>query len=148
MTVLVDRHTCVSTMRSKTKTLSRKWVANKAMSILRDDPKIGALENTIMVQLKANTRGLGHIKIVPGANWSVEVWDYSRRVERHIVKLNQRTCTCLEWQHNGKPCQHALAFVTREREVDLEQFVHEYYSVNRFRAAYGREIEPLTDKIH
>jgi hypothetical protein len=30
--------------------------------------------------------------------------------------------------------------------VDLEQFVHEYYSVNRFRAAYGREIEPMTDK--
>jgi hypothetical protein len=24
--------------------------------------------------------------------------------------------------------------------------VHDYYSVNRFRAAYGREIEPMTDK--
>jgi hypothetical protein len=24
--------------------------------------------------------------------------------------------------------------------------VHDYYSVNRFRAAYGREIEPLLDK--
>jgi hypothetical protein len=30
--------------------------------------------------------------------------------------------------------------------VDLEQFVHEYYSVNRFRAAYSREIEPMKDK--
>jgi hypothetical protein len=30
--------------------------------------------------------------------------------------------------------------------VDLEQFVHEYYSVNRFRAAYSREIEQMTDK--
>jgi hypothetical protein len=30
--------------------------------------------------------------------------------------------------------------------VDLEQFVHDYYSVNRFWAAYGREIEPMTDK--
>ena len=25
--------------------------------------------------------------------------------------------------------------------------MHEYYSVNRFKAAYGREIEPLTDKM-
>jgi hypothetical protein len=24
--------------------------------------------------------------------------------------------------------------------------VHEYYSVNRFRTAYGREIEPMIDK--
>jgi hypothetical protein len=99
----------------------------------------------IMLQLKANTRGLGHLKIVTCANWSVEVWDHGSRVERYIVKLNNRTCTCLEWQHTGKPCQHVLAFVTRERGVDLEQFVHEYYSVDRFRAAYGREIEPMID---
>ena len=71
---------------------------------------------------------------------------HSSRVERHIVKLNQRTCTCLEWQHTGKPCQHVLAYVTHQRRVDLEQFVHDYYSVDRFRTAYGREIEPMTDK--
>jgi hypothetical protein len=100
----------------------------------------------IMVQLKANTRGLGHLKIVPSANWSADIWDHNNKIERHIVKLNQRTCTCLEWQHTGKPCQHVLAFVTRQRGVDIEQFVHEYFSVNKFKAAYSREIEPLTDK--
>jgi hypothetical protein len=63
-----------------------------------------------------------------------------------MVKLNERTCTCLEWQHTGKPCGHVLAYVTRKRGIDIEQFVHDYYSVNRFRAAYGREIEPMTDK--
>jgi hypothetical protein len=52
----------------------------------------------------------------------------------------------VEWQHTGKPCQHVLAYATRQRGVDLEQFVHDYYSVSRFRAAYGREIEPMTDK--
>jgi hypothetical protein len=107
----------------------------------------GKILPAIMVQLKANTRGLGHLRIVPCSNWSAEVWDHtSTRVERHIVKLHQRTCSCLEWQHTGKPCQHVLAYVTRQRGVDLEQFVHDYYSVNRFRAAYGREIEPLLDK--
>jgi hypothetical protein len=58
----------------------------------------------------------------------------------------QLKATCCEWQHTGKPCQHVLAFVTRQRGVDLEQFVHNYYSVNMFRAAYSREIEPMTDK--
>ena len=86
------------------------------------------------------------MRIVPSANWSAEVWDHSRKVERHIVKLNKRTCTCLEWQHTGKPCQHELAFVSSQRGLDLEQFVHEYYSVDRFRVAYGRKIEPMTDK--
>ena len=74
------------------------------------------------------------------------MWDHSSRVERHIVKLHQRICTCLKWQHTGKPCQHVLAYVTHQQGVDLEQFVHDYYSVNRFNAAYGREIEPITDK--
>ena len=44
VTVLFDRHTCVSTMRVKTKTPSQKWVASKAVDILRDHPKIGAKE--------------------------------------------------------------------------------------------------------
>ncbi|XP_066358573.1 uncharacterized protein [Miscanthus floridulus] len=118
---------------------------NKRRNIAYRLPE-GRILPAIMHQLKANTRGLGHLKIVPCSNWSAEVWDHSSRVERHIVKLHQRTCTCLEWQHTGKPCQHVLAYVTHQRGVDLEQFVHDYYSVNRFRAAYGREIEPMTDK--
>jgi hypothetical protein len=70
----------------------------------------GRILPAIMVQLKANTRGLGHLKIEPSTNWSAEVWDHSgSKVMRHVVKLNQRTCTCCEWQHTGKPCQHVLA---------------------------------------
>ena len=80
----------------------------------------GRILPSIMVQLKANTRGLGHLKIVPCSNWSAEVWDHSSRAERHIIKLHQRTCTCLEWQHTDKPCQHVLVYVTCHRGVDLE----------------------------
>jgi hypothetical protein len=51
-----------------------------------------------MVQLRVNTRGLGHLKIVKCSNWSAEVWDHSNGVSvRHIIKLEQRTCTCQEW---------------------------------------------------
>lgn len=68
------------------------------------------------------------------------------RVVKDRVKLNEKTCTCQEWQHIGKPCQQALAFLTTQKNVDLEQFVHHYFSVEKFQAAYGREIEPLADK--
>ncbi|XP_066365297.1 uncharacterized protein [Miscanthus floridulus] len=44
VTVLVDKHTCVSSIRQITTTPNLKWVASKAMSILRDDPNIGAKE--------------------------------------------------------------------------------------------------------
>ena len=93
---------------------------NKRINIAYGLPE-GRILPAIMVQLRANTRGLGHLKIMACSNWSVEVWDHSGAVSmRHIVKLRQRTCTCLEWQHTGKPCQHVLAYVTRERGVNIE----------------------------
>ena len=98
----------------------------------------GRILPAIMVQLRANTRGLGHLKVVESTNWSAEVWDNSKNYERHAVKLNQQTCTCLEWQHTGKPCQHVLAFVTSQKRVNIEQFLHEYYSVDRLNADNGR----------
>ena len=33
-------------------------------------------------------------------------------------------------------------------DVKLEDFVHDYYSVQRFKDAYKRLIEPLPDKTH
>jgi hypothetical protein len=124
--------------------IMRLW--NKRRNIA-DRLTVGRILLGVMVQLKANTRGLGHLKVISGSNWSAEIWDHSKKIsERHIVKLHQKTCTCLEWQHTGKPCQHVLAFVTSQRGVDLEQFVHDYYSVDRFKAAYGREIEPMTGR--
>jgi hypothetical protein len=106
----------------------------------------GKILPAVMVQLKANTRGLGHLKVVESSSWSAEVVDYSKGGERHRVKLNENTCTCQEWQHTGKPCRHTLAFLTTQKNVDMEQYVHPYFSVCMFQAAYDREIEPLTDK--
>ena len=62
------------------------------------------------------------------------------------MKIGSRECTCLEWQHTGKPCEHALAFLIETTDVNFQPYVHEYYSVSRFRAAYAGEIEPITDK--
>ena len=42
--MLVDKHECVSSMRQITTTPSCKWVASKAMSILRADSNIDAKE--------------------------------------------------------------------------------------------------------
>jgi hypothetical protein len=42
-----------------------------------------------------------------------------------------------------------LALLTAQQiDVNLEDYVHEYYSVERFQNAYKRMIEPLPDKSH
>uniref|UniRef100_A0ACD5ZL15 Uncharacterized protein n=1 Tax=Avena sativa TaxID=4498 RepID=A0ACD5ZL15_AVESA len=66
---------------------------------------------------------------------------------RHVVNIATHECTCLRWQHTGKPCWHALVFLIGKRNVPLENYVHEYYSLDKFRAAYQGEVEPLTDKL-
>ena len=57
VTVLYDHHTCVSTMRVKTKTPSQKWVASKAVDILKDHTKIDAtLQDRLQKEHRKNIR--------------------------------------------------------------------------------------------
>lgn len=64
------------------------------------------------------------------------------------MKTGEHYCSCEEWQHTGKPCQHALALITSQqiRDVHLEDYVDEHYSVAYFWNAYSSIIEPLPDK--
>ena len=47
----------------------------------------------------------------------------------------------------GKLCSHALAFIAKlTREVQMNDFVHEYFSVERLRKAYACTFIPMTSK--
>jgi len=46
----------------------------------------------------------------------------------------------------GKPYKHALAWILSNRGVKIEDFVHEYYSVVRFKATYEDRIESILDR--
>jgi hypothetical protein len=66
---------------------------------------------------------------------------------RHAVNLELKTCTCRAWQVTEKPCSHALAFIAKvSREVQMDEFVHEYFSVERLRKAYACTFIPMTSK--
>ncbi|XP_062182995.1 uncharacterized protein LOC133887093 [Phragmites australis] len=66
---------------------------------------------------------------------------------RHVViNLPTKTCTCREWQLTGKPCLHALAFIISQRNIEVEDYVHEYYFLERFMLVYATTIQPMTDK--
>ena len=66
---------------------------------------------------------------------------------RHAVNLDEKTCSCRAWQVTGKPCSHALAFIAKiSREVQMDEFVHEYFSIDRFRKAYASKFNPMISK--
>jgi hypothetical protein len=67
---------------------------------------------------------------------------------KHVVKAHMKTCSCLEWQHTGKPCEHALVvtIVQQFRDVGIENFIDDYFSVEKFKKSYGRLMEELGDR--
>ena len=106
----------------------------------------GTILPAVIHQLNGNTRGLGHLKVRVSNTFNAEVTDSRSEQDRHVVKTHIHECTCLEWQHTGKPCPHALAFLTTQQNINMEDYVHEYYSLQKFRAAYEGAIEPMTGK--
>ncbi|KAJ4764337.1 hypothetical protein LUZ62_074712 [Rhynchospora pubera] len=61
------------------------------------------------------------------------------------VEIDKQQCTCRAWQISGKPCTHAIAFICTLRGTRLEDYVHEYYSIERFKLAYEGVINPIVD---
>jgi hypothetical protein len=106
----------------------------------------GKILPPILQILNARTRGLGHFPVIKGDHDGAEVWDNCNH--RFVVKANLHECSCYEWQHIGKPCQHGLSLITttQSRNVMMEDFVHDYYSVEKFIKAYARRIEFMTSK--
>ena len=108
----------------------------------------GRILPAVLRQLRARTRGLGHLTVVKAGPFAAEIHDTTSTHNRHVVKSHLHECTCLQWQHTGKPCEHALCLITAQQSIDvrMEDFVHDYYSLERFKNAYKRLIEPLPDK--
>jgi hypothetical protein len=108
----------------------------------------GVILSAVIHQLNAGSKGLGHLKVTKGLPDQAEVSESYKdeEVRRHVVYLNDRSCTCREWQMTGKPCPHALAVITTDRKPDYEKFVDMAYSVQRFRQVYDLGWPNITDR--
>jgi hypothetical protein len=65
---------------------------------------------------------------------------------RFVVSPPDRTYSYRVWQGSGIPCKHATAYITSIPGEKLEDHVDEYFSVNKFRAAYEGSIPCIPDK--
>jgi len=88
------------------------------------------------------------LKVAEGGRDEAQVTEIttSHKVIRHVVNIKNHTCTCREWQISGKPCPHGLALIITYRNPKMEEYLHPYFSVDHFRAAYAGIIKPLPDK--
>ncbi|KAL0898723.1 hypothetical protein Bca101_082684 [Brassica carinata] len=60
------------------------------------------------------------------------------------VSLNNKSCTCYEFQALMIPCTHAIAAATRYK-VPVDTLADEYYSLAYYREAYSNPINPVVD---
>ncbi|XP_074265891.1 uncharacterized protein LOC141588344 [Silene latifolia] len=66
------------------------------------------------------------------------------RTTKLHVSLNKRTCACGLWEINGIPCKHAIRAILSAKR-DPVDYVSEWYSVRRYKEAYGMSINPIPD---
>jgi hypothetical protein len=118
-----------------------KWNERRKISKKLD----GLILPHIMKKLNAMTREL-NLEVVECSEEVAEVTALGGSGFRFVVNLQERTCSCRQWQVSGLPCKHALAFITSLSDAHIKNYVDSYYSIEKFRAAYAELIPAMPDK--
>jgi hypothetical protein len=107
----------------------------------------GGILPSVMMELNKASNELKVVQISRGDVDFAEVTliDADNVTRRHTVDLENHKCSCRKWQLTGKPCNHALAWICANRGK-IADYVHPYYSVEKFRAAYASRIPNLKDR--
>jgi len=132
---LVDRiRELIMEKRYLRKKLAQNWGDGILPGVMKD------------LNLKSNNLKVVKVKVSDDDFAEVTLLDDWNNQKRHIVDLKNKNCGCREWQVTGKPCKHALAWILSNRGLQIADFVHEYYSVAKFRAAYEGRVEAMPDR--
>ena len=71
--------------------------------------------------------------------------------DQYVVDLNDRSCTCRNWEITGMPCKHAVAAIwdriaNSEDSSPVEEYVHPCYMTTTWRAMYFNKIDPINGR--
>lgn len=107
----------------------------------------GSILPSVINELKMKSRNLKYtIKASGGLKAEVSGFTKDNYPWRHSVDLELKKCSCGQWQISGKPCTHAICLIGSLRQLKLEDYVHDYYSLERFKATYQFVVNPMVDK--
>ncbi|XP_074297227.1 uncharacterized protein LOC141627933 [Silene latifolia] len=60
----------------------------------------------------------------------------------YAVRLDESSCTCIYWDINGIPCEHATTTICSKNESP-DSYVASWYSKEAYEASYTFSLEPL-----
>ncbi|KAJ8422777.1 hypothetical protein Cgig2_008591 [Carnegiea gigantea] len=103
----------------------------------------GKLCPRVTIQLKETEIAGRMCIIIPAGRGLFEVVEGNTHFK---VDLNSGCCDCRVWDISGIPCKHAIRCILRDRQ-DPESYVHDAYTVEKYRAAYDVIMKPVTDPI-
>ncbi|GKV11447.1 hypothetical protein SLEP1_g22707 [Rubroshorea leprosula] len=62
--------------------------------------------------------------------------------DQHVVKFNDKTCTCRYWQLSGVPCPHALACIMYKR-WSIDDYILDFYKKEKYLVAYAYPLQRI-----
>lgn len=62
----------------------------------------------------------------------------------HVVNIENRECTCLEWKEDRLPCCHAIA-VLNCRDKSVYDYCPKHFTVESFHSIYSASLHPIPD---
>nr|XP_051208663.1 uncharacterized protein LOC127325869 [Lolium perenne] len=107
----------------------------------------GLILPSVLHELSMKNRGLQY-ELQKSGPMSGEISGTTKegKTWRYAVDLEKRECGCGQWEVSGKPCPHGIYLVGKVRQLKNEDFVHDYYSVERFKMAYQFQIAPMNGR--
>ncbi|EEC71516.1 hypothetical protein OsI_03810 [Oryza sativa Indica Group] len=106
--------------------------------------EIFQIEDIFMVEVNRTSHSELKLVLIVGSFFSLLDEGPKTYME---VNLEERTCTCRAWEVTGKPCDHALAFITKlNRKVQMDDFVDKCFSVEMLKMAYAGQFNPKASK--
>ncbi|CAN4100576.1 unnamed protein product [Withania somnifera] len=61
----------------------------------------------------------------------------------HVVNIENRDCTCLEWKQSGMPCCHAVAVFNSIGKC-MYDYCSSYFTVESYRSTYSASVNPIS----
>ena len=84
-----------------------------------------------------------------GMHWRIsrsdmDVFEVRTKWNRFVVCLDDRTCSCVQWQYNCFPCSHALQVLQHDNR-DVFEYVEDYWKASFYRETYQLVMNPVSD---
>jgi len=124
--------------------MEKMYLRRKIGRILENGKILPSVEK----ELNNESNNLRVVKVARSDDDFAEITlvDADNVTRRQTIDLQNHKCSCRKWQVTGKPCSHALAWICSNRGITILDFVHEYYSVSRFKVAYAGRAKLMPDK--